>query len=707
MKKWRGAIPRYGKKENRKKKNPDRIFTFDIETTSLFHYPDGWKCFRPKLSPDAYTELSKAAVPYIWMFGFETADGFTVRYGREFSQVREVLEKLHKKNRKTVIWVHNLGYEMQFLMDLIIDAGWTISGVLARSARHPIKFFIEELNIEFRCSYMLTGLSLARSAAEYAHTSRKLVNGLKYTVPRSPLTNLTKTELEYCRLDVVALGEVIQYYREKYGNLYRIPYTLTGELRKEIKARLPFHEKLWIARHTPKLKMFVLLSSAFQGGVSRANYFFSGKIIHDVSSGDIASSYPTVLCAYKYPVNTWSYVDSDTAELLDPEKWGVLFHVKLYGVKSKRMNRYLMWSKYISRCPAVDATLDNGRIIECDWIEISVTNIDWAIIKECYDFKKVEYIECYKSRLDYLPREILDHILELYENKTSLKGIKDKEDLYRKSKSMINSYYGCCAQSPLSNNTEFINNKWHTIPLTDAFIEGELEKKRKSRSNCFLYAVGVWCTAYARKRLFQDVVLKIDTPPEGLDFSAIYYDTDSCKARESGSFREAREASNRDIDIRLKVMCDHYGFDFERTRPKDRDGILHPLGYWELEGKNAAKGEPEYSEFKTLGSKRYAYRLQSDGGVYITIAGVNSKYGRKALHNDLRNFKKNMVFDYNHSGKQTAVYKDDQETFTFRDIDGNLYTSHQRHGIILMGAEYNLTIEPMYQEIWGTIGNEE
>ena len=303
---------------------------------------------------------------------------------------------------------------------------------------------------------------------------------------------------------------------------------------------------------------------------------------------------------------------------------------------------------------------------------------------------------------------MIDYILELYENKTRLKGIAEEIELYRRSKSRINSAFGCAAQSVMSNNTEYDTdtNTWRNVPLTEEYIQGELDKKRKSQSNCFLYAVGVWCTAYARRRLFDDVVLKIDAPPEGLEFSAVYYDTDSVKARESDTFRAAREWSNNEIDRRLKTMCDHFGFDFERTRPRDIKGVQHPMGYWELEGENARKGAPTYSEFVTLGSKRYAYREQSDGAVYITVSGVKSSFGRKALKNDLKNFNNGLVFDYNCSGKQAAIYNDNQPEFSFRDVDGNIFTSKQRHGIILMGTTYNMTVDPLYYNLWGTLLNE-
>ena len=58
----------------------DNIFTFDIETTSMFYIDGEWKEFIYDDNMN-YDDIPRAAVPYIWMFGVND----TKYYGREFS----------------------------------------------------------------------------------------------------------------------------------------------------------------------------------------------------------------------------------------------------------------------------------------------------------------------------------------------------------------------------------------------------------------------------------------------------------------------------------------------------------------------------------------------------------------------------------------------------------------------------------------------
>jgi hypothetical protein len=64
-----------------------------------------------------------------------------------------------------------------------------------------------------------------------------------------------------------------------------------------------------------------------------------------------------------------------------------------------------------------------------------------------------------------------------------------------------------------------------------------------------------------------------------------------------------------------------------------------------------AEFDGKYSEFVTLGSKRYCYR--EDGQLHITVAGV-PKIGVAELQDDIKNFRKDMIFK--NTNKQAATY---------------------------------------------------
>ena len=104
---------------------------------------------------------------------------------------------------------------------------------------------IKELNIEIRCSYMLTNLSLEKAAEEYTDV-KKLTGALDYNQARSPLTKLTELELSYCKMDIVTLYNIVKHYRDIYKWLHRIPLTSTGIIRKSFRDKMGF---FYIKKH--------------------------------------------------------------------------------------------------------------------------------------------------------------------------------------------------------------------------------------------------------------------------------------------------------------------------------------------------------------------------------------------------------------------------------------------------------------------------
>lgn len=55
----------------------------------------------------------------------------------------------------------------------------------------------------------------------------------------------------------------------------------------------------------------------------------------------------------------------------------------------------------------------------------------------------------------------------------------------------------------------------------------------------------------------------------------------------------------------------------------DPKGVTHYMGVYEFEG--------VYSEFATMGAKKYCYRHESDGPIEVTIAGVDKREGGPEL----------------------------------------------------------------------------
>ena len=119
--------------------------------------------------------------------------------------------------------------------------------------------------------------------------------------------------------------------------------------------------------------------------------------------------------------------------------------VGLYQFKGLRLRNRKTPIPYISlgRCEALNWKLDNGRILECEYCEIALTEIDLEIVLKQYDFDEIGIVECMVAQKDYLPEEYREVIQSYFNNKTKLKG-DDSENgayLYMKSKNMLNSVY--------------------------------------------------------------------------------------------------------------------------------------------------------------------------------------------------------------------------------------------------------------------------
>lgn len=412
----------------------DDILCFDIETTSLFDIEGEFKPYDYTRPKEYYIGREKKALPYIWQFGYNEK----VYYSNDFHKFGDVLERIARPDVEQFIFCHNLAYEFNYLVGLFKKRGWTLSGVIARGIRKVIQFHIDELNITFRCSYALTGMSLASAGENFGCKHGKMVGDLDYRKPRSPLSvpYMTKEELTYCEMDIRVMYEFLSVYKERYKHVRSIPLTQTGEVRKEMNSHVTYwyHRDVW--SRVPSSLIYMKLMSAFMGGVTHANYIHVGKV-REVMSYDFASSYPFRMVTCKFPIGKWFEI---TEKEIDHYKkdYAILYHVKLRNFKSKFYNHYIPSSKAIDK---VGCRFDNGRIIKGIMCELTITDVDFEIIKKMYEIETIEVLDVHACPKSYLPKEVIEFILEMYGRKTQLKGVIGHEELYSRAKACINSLY--------------------------------------------------------------------------------------------------------------------------------------------------------------------------------------------------------------------------------------------------------------------------
>lgn len=656
----------------------NNIFTFDIETTSAW-INDDLKIipFDKRINKDEYKKYVPLSLVYIWQFSINNI----VLYGRYLEEFKFLVEELESLVINPTIWVHNLSYEFQFLLNI-----FSFDKVFARKAHKVI--YADKDTVRFRCSYFLTRLSLANWGKETGEV-KKLVGNLDYNKIRTPNTYLTNKELDYCCNDCLVMFYGLRKYLEKYDYIENIPLTQTGEVRRVVKDiyknNYNWHQKM--TKLLPKdAEQYMFLKSAFQGGYTHANYIHAGHIIDNVKSKDIASSYPTVMLCERFPMTPWTFVRPFEIDQYRNDDYSLLIDVTFYDIKPKISMTYISTSKCYDYCKKVvngklkpDWKTDNGRLLSAKWVKMKITNIDLDIIEQCYDIGKVKYNKILKSHNDYLPREFIAFILELYANKTSYKDVIGKEAIYLAAKQMLNSLYGMMVTDIVPSDFDYDDVKgWTRASPT---IEDALEDLRqKPYKNFTAYQHGVWITAYARRNLWKIILQMSD--------DVIYVDTDSVKY--VGEHEELFDKYNKEIIEKLRFSMSKFQFRFEATHPQNPKGKEKQIGIYET--------EKPYYQFITLGAKRYAFKHKENSDIEITVSGVNPISGATQLM-DLREFNENLIFDTDHTKKLLFTYCSDMPPVIWKDGEEDEYISHDLYGINSQPTTYGMSLADEYEDL--------
>lgn len=645
------------------------IFTFDIECTSAWLEDGKIIGYRKGESNEYWNNLQAVALCYIWQF---SCNG-VVYYGRELRDFIQVLNDL-PADANIIIWVHNLSYEFMFLSNII-----TWYKVFARSPHKPMKCNSKEYpNIEFRCSYFLTRLSLETWGKQLG--VEKAVGDLDYDVIRTPLTPLTEAELNYCKQDCLVVEAGIKEYLKRYGKQHKIPLTQTGTVRQVVKDMLTAD-----ADYVKKIKKLVpadaheykRLQTVFAGGYTHANQLYAGKLVEEyIEHYDFASSYPTVMVAEKYPMSPWYYngVNEIPADS-EFENNAFIFFLRFSQLNSISFNTYIQASKVTGK----GFSFDNGRILHADVLTMYVTEQDYITIRNNYEWEAMEVLRVWRCRKDYLPSKFTNYILELYANKTELKDVAGMEELYLQSKQYINSMYGMSVTAIVQASVELDKDEWYIQPLTEDVVNHKLKMlshyNPREKRYFLSYSWGCWVTAYARRNLWKCI--------ESCDNDVLYCDTDSIFVRGKQDF----SWYNKEITDKLYKACETNGLDFQKTRPKTPKGKEKPLGVFDR--------EEDCIQFKTLGAKRYVER-RADNKLYLTVSGINKK-AVELLEDNIDNFEDGFNFDKDADcvTKKMCTYLTDIPQCTYPDG----YVSTYTHGINLRRTGYLLTLTDEYSNL--------
>lgn len=683
---------------------------FDIETSSWYQ-------------EDFEGNAEKVSTMYIWQFGL---DG-SVIYGRTWEEFMYFCKNLAKylglgKKRKLIVYVHNLGYEFQFIRKWF---NWV--EVFSIKNRRPVKA-LTDIGIEFRCSLFLSNYALAYIGENLLTTYpvKKMVGDLDYDLIRHSQTPLTEKELGYCINDVKVVMSYIEEKIEHDGSILEIPLTNTGYVRNYCRQECFFEEcvteadrKRTLFNYRSIMKSLQIesedqykqLHRGFMGGFTHAGCLYSGRVIEGlIGSADLTSSYPFAMIAQYYPMSRGDFIgtvnDPDILKSL-LNTYCCIFDIEFSQLAPKEEFENPL---SLSRCVTSGRVItNNGRIVSADSVRTTLTELDYDTIQKFYTWKSMKVTNLWTYNRGYLPRALIVAILKLYEDKTSLKGVIGKETEYLVSKNMINAAFGMMVTAIVRDEYCY-TDEWMK---NGADVASQLSGYNKNFNRFLFYGWGVWVTAHARHNLFSAIY------EFGEDY--IYSDTDSIKGLNFDGHKTYFENYNNQVYIQLLKMCDHYNIDFKRCAPCTPKGEAKTIGLWDM--------EEGYIKFKTCGAKRYIYQY-SDGFVNMTCSGVNktkampyliAKYNnidfsspefsqlvaaykgdrdaRKAVCD--ANYDYTMVFEVfgegmfippEHTGKMTLTYIDTPTGGICKDYLGNLCQFHELSSIHMEKQSYYMSV---------------
>lgn len=591
--------------------------------------------------------------------------------------------------KRLVIYVHNLSYEFQFIKN-----HFEFASVFNNGGDRKTLTAVTVDGIEFRCSYMLAGASLAQVAKNLMKHDIKKMNGdLDYSLIRTPETPITEEEEQYMINDVVIVEYYIRECMQEEGGITKIPLTNTGRARKYTlkQTRQNKNERVrraygdLISQLTIDKDEYKALRHAFAGGFTHANITNVKTTMHNVTAYDFASSYPARMISYKYPMSKGEEYKVKTKEDFYEQlsKYCCLFYIRLEGLNRTANEAYISASKTLA---SEHVTINNGRVESAEYVELWITEVDLKSIMLSYDVDNFNVYKLYRYKRGYLPSVFVESIIKLYEDKTMLKGVKGREDDYNRSKALVNSLYGMSVQDIIQDEFNWHDDLKESIKES-ADIGDKIDKYNKSRKRFLSYPWGVWITAYARHDLFKDVV-KL-----GNDY--VYCDTDSIYLTNAEDHKELFDQSNKEFITELKKAAKHHGFDFERLSPKDINGNNHTIGIWNLDG--------EYKRFKTLGAKRYIVEDQNDN-INITVSGINKSsavpylketYGERIFEE----FDEHLHVPAGACGKSTHTYIDTVKTGVVTDYLGAVYEYNELSAVHLEETSYTMSISNEFSEM--------
>ena len=165
-------------------------------------------------------------------------------------------------------------------------------------------------------------------------------------------------------------------------------------------------------------EQYKMLKYAFQGGFTHCSAWYQGKVVKDVGSYDFTSSYPAVIVSEQFPMGKGERITIDSRETFNKNisAYCCVFDIEFINIRPKvDIDHPISESKCFFKEGHV---CDNGRIVSADRIRTTITEQDYFIYKDFYEWDHMSVGKFYRFRRGYLPTDFVKAVLKLYNDKT-------------------------------------------------------------------------------------------------------------------------------------------------------------------------------------------------------------------------------------------------------------------------------------------------
>lgn len=527
------------------------------------------------------TRIEDLSFCYIWQLDIYMNGIHHIILDRTLRNIDRVFSKLYtatstKDKALLICGVHNLAYEFQFCKNLL---DW--ENVFAKENRKPITATAN--GVYFIDTYQISHKSLSKVGKEVG--VRKLTEKFDYSITRTSNTKMSDEEYAYCCNDVIIPTLYIQQIINDYLIPQKfLPVTQTSKIRHIMKQEFKTnYNKTW--RDTAEWLGDNLYPETFEEYKKDMLYLFRGAWAHgnpqhvgsclkNVDSYDITSSYIYTMFTDLFPMEKFHDTELEPQEIntrTTAFKGVFIF----YNIRAKNNIAY----ESVHKVQTKGLINDNGKVFYSKEMKAYITDVDFELYKQNYEWDSYEVFDLQISKKGRLPRYVIIPMINAYLDKQKKKM---NHESYITEKELVNSSYGMMVTKIPLTESKVIGTNWITEERDDPYSD---------RYRSFLSPYwGIWVTAYSRKHLF-----------DGIDcYDTFYYsDTDSIKGSVSS---ETMEKLNSQIFENVKKSKEFYHIDNE---------LVDDLGQWDYEGR--------INLFKYLGAKRYI--CYKDGKTTATIAG--------------------------------------------------------------------------------------